>query len=78
METSSAGTGKHPGGGGDDDIRLRLLVLPPDLVAHPEGVQRPEGVRPRGEGEPRRAQRRRRLQHQAPHPFPTIRRGNYE
>ena len=46
------------------------MVLP-DLVPNAEGIEGAEGVRPCREGEPRRAQRRRRLQHQAPHPFPT-------
>ena len=45
------------------------MVLP-DLVPNAEGIEGAEGVRPCREGEPRRAQRRRRLQHQAPHPFP--------
>lgn len=42
----------------------------PDLVAHPKVVKRLPRVRPRREGEPRRPELRRRLQHRALHPFP--------
>lgn len=45
-------------------------MMLPDLVADTKGVERAEGVRPCREREPGRPQRRRRLQHQAPHPFP--------
>jgi len=48
---------------------VEQMVLP-DLVPNAEGIEGAEGVGPRGEREPRRAQRRRRFQHQAPHPFP--------
>ena len=45
-------------------------VMLPDLVPDAEGIQRAEGVGPRREGVPRGPQRRRRLQHHAPHTFP--------
>ena len=62
---------------GDQDrallhVPLNLQVVAPHLVADAEGVKRAEGVGPCHEREAGRPERRRRLQHHAPHALPAF------